>query len=113
METLDFEFTGGSPVPADAPPVLAGVVGSGNLEVLLEAEPGVAACRVQVVTASAGFEAIWRAVLFDFFERHRPAGLRVSINDVGATPAIVSLRLDQAMEAMRDGMKDGMTGAPK
>jgi len=35
----------------------------------------------------------------DFHERHRLAGVRVSINDAGATPAIVTLRLDQAVEA--------------
>ncbi|TMG99639.1 MAG: malonate decarboxylase acyl carrier protein, partial [Betaproteobacteria bacterium] len=33
-----------------------------------------------------------------FFERHRVGGIRISINDAGATPAIVSLRLDQAIE---------------
>lgn len=105
IETLHFEFTGGQPVPPGAKPVLAGVVGSGNLEVLLETEPGVGACRVQVVTSATGFEPIWRAILADFFERHRPAGLKVSINDVGATPAVVSLRLDQAMEALKDAAK--------
>ena len=29
--------------------------------------------------------------------RHALAGVRVSINDMGATPAVVSLRLDQAV----------------
>jgi malonate decarboxylase delta subunit len=105
METLHFEFTGGSPIPSGAPPVLAGVVGSGNLEVLLEAEPGVSACRIEVMTSAAGYETIWRAVLTDFFERHRPGGLRVSINDVGATPAVVSLRLDQAMQVLKDSTR--------
>jgi malonate decarboxylase delta subunit len=105
METLNFEFIGGQQIPPGTKPVLAGVVGSGNLEVLLEAEPGVSACRIQVVTSAIGFEPIWLAVLRDFFERHHPAGLRVSINDVGATPAVVSLRLDQAMEALKDAAK--------
>ena len=36
LETLDFSFSGGQPAGAFAP-VLVGVVGSGNLEVLLEA----------------------------------------------------------------------------
>ena len=39
-----------------------------------------------------------RAVMADFFERHRLGGIRISINDAGATPAIVALRLDQAIE---------------
>lgn len=102
METLRFEFAGGSPVPANAPATLAGVVGSGNLEVLLEPEPGGPACRIEVHTSESGFEAVWRAVLADFFDRHRPAGLMVFINDAGATPAVASLRLDQAMTALQE-----------
>lgn len=108
MEVLHFEFTGGSPIPSGAGPVLAGVVGSGNLEVLLEAAPDVSACRIEVTTSAVGYEKIWRAVLTDFFERHRPGGLRVSINDVGATPAVVSLRLDQAMQVLKDSTRGAL-----
>jgi malonate decarboxylase delta subunit len=36
-------------------------------------------------------------VLGDFHERHPLAGVRIAINDMGATPAVVSLRLDQAV----------------
>ena len=39
----------------------------------------------------------------DFFERSAIGGVRISINDVGATPAVVSLRLDQAVEEFRAG----------
>ena len=39
----------------------------------------------------------------DFFARHRLGDLRISINDVGATPAVVSLRLDQAIETYLGG----------
>jgi len=42
-------------------------------------------------------------VMADFFERHRVSGIRISINDAGATPAIVALRLDQAIEAFGRG----------
>jgi malonate decarboxylase delta subunit len=101
METLHFEFSGGSPLPSPAPPVVAGVVGSGNLEVLMETENLAGACRIEVVPSTAGFDRIWRAILTDFFERHRPGGLKVSINDGGATPAVISLRLDQAISAMK------------
>lgn len=101
METLCFDYQGGVPIPSPPDPVLVGVVGSGNLEVLLEPAPLGGACRVEVTTAAMGFGHIWQAVLDDFFARHHPADLRVSINDVGATPAVVSLRLDQAFEAYR------------
>ena len=95
IETLDFQYDGRHPVAPFAP-VLVGVVGSGNLEVLLEpaAPPQ---CRVQVQTSARGFGPIWSAVLADFHARHGLAGVQVSIHDMGATPAVVSLRLDQAV----------------
>ncbi|UST56176.1 malonate decarboxylase acyl carrier protein (plasmid) [Comamonadaceae bacterium OTU4NAUVB1] len=97
LETLRFTYPGGTPAGSFAP-VLVGVVGSGNLEVMLEAaEPGRDGCEVSVATSARGFGAIWRAVMDDFHARHPLGGLRVSINDMGATPAVVSLRLDQAV----------------
>jgi len=96
METLNFRFEQGRPAPLHAPR-LVGVVGSGNLEVLVEPAPGGDACEIAVVTAAAGFAAIWEAVLRDFYARWPLTGLRIAINDVGATPAVVSLRLDQAL----------------
>lgn len=103
IESLDFSFDGQRPAGTFAP-VLVGVVGSGNLEVLLEpAAPP--ACRVHVETSAHGFGGIWQAVLEDFHARHALAGVRVSINDMGATPAVVSLRLDQAVAEMTPGAR--------
>lgn len=98
IEKMQFEFDGSRPVAPFAP-VLVGVVGSGNLEVMLEPAAG-ARCSVEVETSARGFRPIWQAVLSDFHERHALAGLRVSINDMGATPAVVSLRLEQAVAQM-------------
>ena len=98
MERLQFTFRGGRRVRTFAP-VLVGVVGSGNLEVLVE--PGeTASCTVDIETSARGFGQIWEAVLRDFHERHPLAGVRLSINDMGATPAVVGLRLDQAVSSL-------------
>jgi len=102
MEILHFEFKDGDVLHTGAP-VLVGVVSSGNLEVLIEPDERDAGCRIDVNTAAGGFGHIWQAVMEDFFNRHRLAGVRLSINDFGATPAVVSLRLDQAVEAFREG----------
>jgi malonate decarboxylase delta subunit len=96
MEQLHYRFTGGRPV-SQRRARLVGVVGSANLEVLIEPIPLEGACVVEVNTAAQGFGAIWRAVMADFFARHPLADVRISINDNGATPAIVGLRLDQAV----------------
>ena len=99
LESLDFRFAGTRAVPAFAP-VLVGVVGSGNLEVMLEPGDG-GDCAVHVQTSARGFAPVWQAVLDHFHHRHDLAGVRVSINDMGATPAVVSLRLDQAVRELR------------
>jgi len=98
MENLHFAFDGGR-VLAPFAPALVGVVASGNLEVLVEPATGTG-CRVDIDTSARGFGPIWEAVLRDFHDRHAVAGLVVSIHDMGATPAVVSLRLDQAMSAI-------------
>lgn len=98
LEALDFTYIGGRPL-GDFAPVLVGVVGSGNLEVLLEPSAS-ADCAVRIATSARGFAPIWQAVVDDFHARHALSGLRVSINDMGATPAVVSLRLDQAVAAL-------------
>jgi malonate decarboxylase delta subunit len=51
-----------------------------------------------VSTSAQGFGEIWQAVLSDFVARYNLANLQISINDGGSTPAVVCLRLDQAME---------------
>jgi len=98
LETLDYSFPGHRQAGAFAP-VLVGVVGSGNLEVLLEPASGTQ-CDIHIETSARGFGAIWEAVVRDFHQRHPLAGVQVSVNDMGATPAVVSLRLDQAVSEL-------------
>ena len=98
LESLDYTLPGQRPAGAFAP-VLVGVVASGNLEVLLE--PCASSdCRVHIETSARGFGSIWQAVVQDFHRRHPLGGLRVSLHDMGATPAVVSLRLDQAISEL-------------
>lgn len=101
MEKLEFEFRGRGEISGAPKPALVGVVASGNLEVLVEQASLAGSCRVVVNTSARGFGKIWQAVLEDFFNRHALSDVVVSINDAGATPAIVSLRLDQALEEFR------------
>jgi malonate decarboxylase delta subunit len=106
MERLEFRFDGGRPALPTALARIVGVVASGNLEVLIEPAPQDSACAIEINTAARGFGDVWQAVLLDFFDRHRLGAIRVSINDAGATPAIVALRLDQAIEAFAQTSRD-------
>jgi malonate decarboxylase delta subunit len=75
-----------------------GVVGSGDMEVLMQpTETGIA--HVSVLTSVNGFGASWKAVLDRFFAQYDGA-VRIHINDAGATPGSVMLRLEQAVEVI-------------
>lgn len=93
MRALDFEFPGDRPATCRAH---VGVVGSGDLEVLVEPGPA-AAASVRIRTSVDGFDDVWRNVLDRFFTRYGLTG-SIEINDFGATPGVVSIRLLQALD---------------
>ncbi len=103
METLDYRFDGTTHAHIPTNAVLVGVLASGNLEVLLEPAALDGAMTVRIITAAQGFGSVWQAVITDFARRHPLRDVRISINDAGATPAVVSLRLDQAAETLLAG----------
>lgn len=76
---------------------LCGVVGSGNLEILFREGVEKEACLFEVNTSANGFSSTWESVLQDFAEDNAVGGLKVTINDMGATPAVVTLRLGQGL----------------
>jgi len=97
MEKLKFEFKTSQAITM---PVHIGVVASGDLEVILRPIT-TDQTTVAVVTGSDGFKTVWGNVLTRFFERY-PISAAIEINDFGATPGVVNLRLTQAMEALHD-----------
>jgi len=76
-----------------------GVVASGDLEVLFDATGEAAGvAHVRVRTSVDGFDTVWHDTLARFFE-HTPLAGTWELNDFGATPAVVTLRLRQTAEA--------------
>ena len=96
METLEYRFAS-APAAQTETPALCGVVGSGNLEILVKAGDAAAVCQVSIKTSARGFGETWQAVLGSFAATHAAGGTVIAINDMGATPAVVSLRLAQAL----------------
>ena len=76
---------------------LCGVVGSGNLEILFRKGDEQDSCVFEVSTSAKGFSSTWESVLQDFADNNAVGGLKVAINDMGATPAVVALRLGQGL----------------
>jgi malonate decarboxylase delta subunit len=93
MEKLSFDYPASQPIRQRAH---VGVVGSGDLEVLLEASTDERA-HVTIRTSVDGFSQVWKHVMDRFFSRNQ-AAVAIEINDFGATPGMVALRLEQALE---------------
>jgi malonate decarboxylase beta subunit len=84
--------------------VTCGVVGSGNLEVIIE-KNDTHKTLFTIQTSVSNYKKIWALVIQDFVKEYQPAGLKFTLNDNGATPPVVSLRLRQAMEAFHGYQK--------
>ena len=97
METLRFDLPAGRAAAGTRAMALVGVVASGNLEVLVERGGALDRCTIEINTAAHGFRELWEAVTADFVARRAAGGLRIAINDGGATPDTVSLRLAQGV----------------
>jgi malonate decarboxylase delta subunit len=102
METLSYRHKAQERATGSKPLAIIGVVASGNLEVLVERVLPDTECQVDINTAAEGFGAVWKAVVADFVERRSPGGLRLSINDGGARPDTVALRLAQAVRLIEE-----------
>ena len=81
---------------------IVGIVASGNCEALFERVLPKGEVEVAVSTAVTGFQEVWTLVVDAFVGRASPGGVRISINDGGATPDVVTLRLLQGA-AMMEG----------
>jgi malonate decarboxylase delta subunit len=97
VEIIHFELPAGPQLLSHRAHV--GVVASGNLEILLEPEFSLTS-KIRVRTSVVGFRDEWLAILQAFFERHQVAAT-IEINDGGASPPTVMLRLEQALEESR------------
>ena len=102
MEDLHFHHTARERAGGSRKMAIVGVVASGNLEVLVERVLADDECQVEIKTAAVGFGDLWSAVVADFVERYAPGGLKFSVNDGGARPDTVSLRLAQAVRLMQE-----------
>ncbi|MBT2582823.1 malonate decarboxylase subunit delta [Planococcus sp. ISL-109] len=93
MENFTFTFPATNKIDRFAH---VGVVGSGDLEVLMEPSSDLQT-EVTIRTGITGFETTWEPLIQRFFTQHDIAA-KVKINDFGATPGVVKLRLEQALE---------------
>lgn len=84
-------------IQAERSASLCGVVGSGNLEILFRKGKEANVCLFEINTSANGFATTWESVVRDFAESNSVGGLQIVVNDMGATPAVVMLRLNQGL----------------
>jgi len=94
---LNYEFKVDNPVSIKKEWSHLGVVGSGDLEVLMEKKDSDGAVKVKVVTPVTGFDKVWGLVLEKFITENGLGNVAIEINDNNATPIVVSMRLRQAL----------------
>lgn len=97
MESIVFEFPAGEPARGRA---LAGVVASGDLEVLLEASEAQRTV-VHITTSVDGKGRLWETVLARIFGDGSLPAAKLEIHDSGATPGVVQMRIGQVFEQLK------------
>jgi malonate decarboxylase delta subunit len=102
VENLSFTLKAPTAAGGTRAEAIVGVVASGNLEVLVERTLPSDTCTLEIATAAHGFRVVWEAVVKDFVARRAAGGLRISINDNGARPDMVALRLAQGVRLIEE-----------
>lgn len=104
MEKMTFRFDS-TGERSKGKKIVCGVVGSGNLEVLVE-ENKTRETVFIVQTSVENYKPLWKRVINDFIKEYNPVGLKFTLMDNGATPAVVALRLRQSWEIFHGYQRD-------
>jgi malonate decarboxylase delta subunit len=97
LQELHFEFKVDHPVELPKAWTHSGIVGSGDMEVLMEKKDLGGRVKAKVVTPVKGFERVWALILERFIRQSRLGNVFIEINDNYATPFVASMRLSQAL----------------
>lgn len=80
-----------------------GVVGSGDMEVLMRQANNEGAINVKIVTPVTGYDDVWKKVLYKFVVDSNLGDVDIYINDNNATPYVVAVRLKQGLLEAKAG----------
>ena len=94
MQTMTFEYDAKHRAKGERATAIVGVVSSGNLEALFERNLPDTKCKVEIATSVGGFGDI------EPCGGRQGRGQHIAVNDGGARPDTVSLRLMQGAAMM-------------
>jgi len=103
LHEINFKFKAENPTEFPADFLHYGVVGSGDMEAIVEKHDLGGEVTVKIVTPVIGYDAVWQRVLQRFVDDTGIANAKIEINDNNATPVVVSLRLRQALAEIVEG----------
>jgi len=94
MQTLSLHFPANMPLTSR---VQVGCVSSGDLEVLLQpaTDPRLS---IDIITSADGNTARWKRLFERLLANRDIPAAHLCIHDFGATPGVVRLRIEQALE---------------
>ncbi|MDD2402165.1 MAG: malonate decarboxylase acyl carrier protein [Clostridia bacterium] len=97
LNEMKFEFKAENPKSINKGWSHFGVVGSGDMEILMEKMDLNGSVQVKIVTPVTGFDNVWGMVMEKFIRSSNLGDVYIEINDNNATPVVVSMRLRQAL----------------
>ncbi len=80
-----------------------GVVGSGDLEVLIRFKEQKGLVNVKINTPVSGFDDVWKKVISKTLSEINLGNADIEINDNNATPFIVAMRIRQGIIEAKGG----------
>ncbi len=98
LRTIEFEFKSADFKEFPKTSFHYGVVGSGDMELIYQHKDLGGAAKMTVCTPVTGFDHVWKMVFEKFITTAKIGNVLIEINDNNATPAVVFLRLNQALK---------------
>ena len=83
-----------------------GVVGSGDMELLLRRAENDGSVKVKIVTPMRGFDEVWKRVLKKFVTDSNLGNVNIEINDNNSSPFVVATRLRQGLLEAKAGERE-------
>jgi len=80
-----------------------GIVGSGDMEVLVRRTYLDGSVGVKVSTPVRGYDEVWEKLLRRFVEEYGLGNITIDINDNNSTPFVAAMRLRQAAIELEEG----------
>ncbi len=105
LRTIDFEFKSADSKEFPKISFHYGVVGSGDMELIYQYKDLGGAAKITICTPVTGFDHVWKQVFEKFITISKIGNILIEINDNNATPAVVFLRLNQALKEALDGVE--------